>query len=326
MNGNSEATWQAEAAVVSNWGRWGAEDQLGTLNLIGDDEVRRGAACVRTGQVLPLGVALDGLLPHGHSGFRRNPIHVMLVDGGDENLAANSQGFRDPGLDSAKMVMTDDFRFTEDMIILPMQAGTQWDGLPHVYYNEKMYNGFSSSSVTSFGASRCGIEQAAHHGVVGRGVLLDVARALKTDSLPDKFVISPQLLDETANAQRVSIESGDIVLIRTGWWGKFAKDRDNRSFLLDYAGLGWPCAKWAYEQEIACVAMDNSGVEVLGDGTHPFHKLALRDMGMMLGEIWNLEALADACSQDGFYDFLLVAQPLDVPGGVASSINPVAIR
>lgn len=321
-----DRTWRDVVDEVSNWGRWGEDDQLGTLNLIGPDEVRAAASLIRTGQVVPLGVPLDGWLPNSRTGFRRNPQHLMVVDGGDDDLADKSKGFVTPGGRNALQVMHGDFRFTEDMLILPSQAGTQWDGIPHVYYDRQMYNGYPSASITSFGASRCGIEHAARKGVVGRGVFLDVARHHSVGVLPAGYGISPAELDEVAAAEGVEIRLGDIVLVRTGAWGKFLGDRDGKEYLLDYAGLTWECAIWAHQHDVAAIAMDNSQVEVLADGTHPLHRLCIRNMGMLLGEIWNLESLSDACAADGFYDFFLDAQPLDVPGAVGASINPVAIR
>jgi kynurenine formamidase len=319
-------TWRDMVEDVSNWGRWGEDDQLGTLNLIGPDEVRAAGSLIRRGQVIPLGVPLDGWLPNSRTGFRRNPMHIMVVDGGDDDLAEKTKGFVSPGSRNALQVMHGGFRFTEDMLILPSQAGTQWDGVGHVYYDGLMYNGYPAATITSFGASRCGMEQAARHGVAGRGVFLDVARHHSAAVLPSEYAISPAELDEVAASEGVEVRSGDIVVIRTGAWGKFLVDRDGREYLLECAGLSWECAVWAHQHNVAAIAMDNSQVEVLGDGTHPLHRLAIRNMGMLLGEIWNLEALSEACAVDGAYEFFLDAQPLDVPGAVGASINPLAIR
>ncbi len=143
-------------------------------------------------------------------------------------------------------------------------------------------------------------------------------------------MISPEELDDVARAQKVNIETGDIVVIRTGWRLRFLETGNGDAWLHDSPGLSWRCAEWLHNKQAAAVASDNIGVEVIAsefpDAFLVFHMLAIRDMGMMLGEIWDLEALAADCAADGVYNFLLVAQPLRVTGGVGSPVNPVAIK
>jgi kynurenine formamidase len=222
-------------------------------------------------------------------------------------------------------------RFNDDYIMMPLQAATQWDALSHVYYEGQIYNGYSSDSVTSFGATRNSIDRVAAIGqIVGRGVLLDVARHKGVDYLPARTVVVPEELDATADAQGVEVVPGDIVLVRTGWWRRFLETRDGDEWALESPGLGWRCAEWLRAREAAAVASDNIAVEVSiseWDGVVlPLHMLTLRDMGMMLGEMWNLEALAAECANDRKFDFLLSATPLLISGAVGSPINPVAIR
>src|SRR5699024_5430646 len=166
--------------------------------------------------------------------------------------------------------------------------------------------------------------------ILGRGVLLDVARAKGVDALAPGTVITTQDLDDTARAQGVTIDEGDIVVIRTGWWSKF-KDfaPGSDGWLAGAPGVSWRVAEWLSDHNVGAIAADNLAVEVSApeEGIWLlFHMLAIRDMGMMLGEIWDLEALGADCEQDGVYEFLLSAPPLKVTGGVGSPVNPLAIK
>ncbi|HEX4888774.1 MAG TPA: cyclase family protein [Alphaproteobacteria bacterium] len=323
--------WRKVAEKISNWGRWGKEDQLGTLNYITPAKIASAAATAKQGKLFPLSIPLDAYGPQGASGFRRNPIHIMSVDGGDEHMARFLEGWG--GANEAQMVaMTSGpMRFTDDFIIMPLQGSTQWDALSHVYYDGQLYNGYPAASVTSFGATKDSIDQVAGKGqIVSRAVLLDVARHRKVNYLPPQTVISPEELDDVAKAQKVTVESGDIILIRTGWRLNFLETKDGAQWLHNSPGLSWRCAEWLHNRQAAAIASDNIAVEVTAsefdDAFLVFHMLALRDMGMMLGEIWDLEALGADCAADGVYAFLLVAQPLRVTGGVGSPVNPIAIK
>ena len=221
-------------------------------------------------------------------------------------------------------------RFNDDYIIMPSQASTQWDAVSHVYYDDQMYNGFPSSAVTSLGATRNAIDPVAAAGmVVGRGVLLDVARHKGLVRLEPNTAITPADLDAVAARQGVSIQDGDIVVVRTGWWTAFTQGMTGDAWLSGSPGLSWRCAEWLWEHNVAAVASDNMAVEVFPPETGVvllFHMLTLRDMGLMLGEIWDLEALSQDCADDGIYEFLLTAPPLEISGGVGSPINPIAIK
>lgn len=319
------------AGSVSNWGRWGPHDELGTLNHITPEAVARAVQCVRKGQTISLSIPIDAYGPQGAHGFRRNPIHLMTLDGGDHNLADRIAGWG--GATEAALASggRGPMRFNDDYIMMPLQAATQWDALSHVYYERQLYNGYASDSVTSLGATRNSIDRVAAAGkVVGRGVLLDVARYKGVEHLPAGSVVTPDDLDATADEEGLEIFSGDIVLVRTGWWQRFLQTRDGEAWALESPGLGWRCAQWLKVKEVSAVACDNVAVEVTApewDGiTLPLHMLALRDLGMILGEMWDLEALAAECAKDCRYDFLLSAVPLLISGAVGSPVNPVAIR
>ena len=120
-------------------------------------------------------------------------------------------------------------RFNDDMIIMPLQAATQWDALSHVYYEDKLYNGFPANSVTSLGAFHCGIDKVDGKGITSRGVLLDIVRLRGVETFCELGdPITPAELDEAARTQGVTVERGDIVLVRTGWWARFLADRRRR--------------------------------------------------------------------------------------------------
>ena len=318
---------------VRNWGRWGDDDELGTLNLITADKVAQAAATVRRGRVISLGGDFGSSGPQGAFQFRQNPVHVMTVDGGDANTLCQyaPDWLRNSVAQQLSGFFVDNpFRFNDDMIVMPLQAATQWDALSHVYYEDKLYNGFPADSVTSFGAFHLGIEKVDVKGITSRGVLLDVVahRGADVFCAPGK-PITPDELDDIARAQGVTIEAGDIVVVHTGWWTRFLATGDGAE---PGSGLDWTCASWLHDHDVAAVAADNLMVEdpdpAQGvEGTFlPMHMLCLRDMGLMLGEYWDLGELAADCAADGVYEFQLIAPPLKVVGAVGSPVNPIAIK
>lgn len=319
------------AREVSNWGRWGSDDELGTLNLITEDKVRHAASLVRSGKVFPLGVDFGSSGPQGALGFRHNPLHYMTIDGGDADAFVKyaPQWDRNPMAAQLGGYLAEDLlRFNDDIIVMPLQAASQWDALSHVYYDELLYNGFPAGSVSSMGALHCGIDKVDGKGITSRGVLLDVVRHRGAELfLEHGDPITPGELDDVARAQGVAIETGDIVLVRTGWWTMFAQT-GNRTAA--FSGLDWRCAQWLHDHQMAAVASDNVQVEDPASGVTgvllPLHLLCLRDMGLMLGEYWDFTALAADCAADGVYEFQLVAPPLRVVGAVGSPVNPIAMK
>jgi kynurenine formamidase len=294
---------------VSNWGRWGADDERGTTNLITPERVAAAAALIRTGTIYELGIPLDSEGPQP-GGNRINPIRLMAENGQEQVL---------PG----------GFKWADDYVFMPLQAGSQYDSLSHVHYDDQLYNGHPGTGVTVKGADKCGIHTQAK-GIAGRGVLLDVARARGVDWLEAGSAITPDELDAVAAAQNVEIGPGDIVLIRTGWRAKFLADRDPAGFMAGEPGLSLSCASWLRDRDVAVVGSDNWAVEVM-PGENPgalfeLHMVLIRDMGMTLAELLDFEELSVACAADGTYDFFYAGPPLQFTRGVGSPINPLAIR
>ena len=299
----------ARPGEPNNWGRWGDDDQRGTANLLTPERVARAAALVRRGERFPLGV------PFGHgpiSAYRSPPLHLFGVTAGDGVLTG------------APVQASDDY------MVMALQAATQLDGLAHVGADHVLYNGFWVGLVTATtGARRLGI----HHlgeGIVGRGVLLDVAGHVGVDALEPGFAIGPDLLDATAAAQRVDVGAGDVLLVRTGHLGRWYAGDKEKVGKGSEPGLSVDTVGWLHEHDVAMVAADNVAVEVNpaepGRRWIDFHIAALRDLGLLLGELFDLDALAADCAADGVYEGLFVAMPLPVVNGVGSPLNPVLIK
>ncbi|MBL7496646.1 cyclase family protein [Frankia sp. CNm7] len=295
---------------LSNWGRWGDDDELGTLNHIGAEQIAAALALPRANRSVSLAIdfGADGPMPDQG---RYNPKHVMVETG-------------------ATMELPGGFRYADDTVEMSLQAATQWDSLAHVFYDGMLYNGRPSSLVTESGAAANAIT-AVRDGVVGRGVLLDVARQRGIPWLEPGTAIQPDELAACAAAQGVGVRRGDLVLVRTGAVGQqLAAGTWDPSFVFGpSAGLGFACAEWMSVNEIAAVAADNVAVEVMpgevDDCLMPLHMVCQRDMGLIFGEIFNLERLSTACAASGRYEFLLVAPPLPFVGAVGSPVNPLAI-
>jgi kynurenine formamidase len=222
------------------------------------------------------------------------------------------------------------FKYADDYIFMPLQGATQWDSLAHVYYDDHIYNGFPARDVSVVGAMHDSIDKQAK-GVAGRGVLLDIARLKGVDWMQAGEVITPDDLDAAIAAQGgVDVGSGDIVLFRTGWRRKFLVEKDAHAFMAGEPGLGQDCCEWLHDREIAAVASDNWAIEVL-PGEDPnailnLHCVLIRDMGMTLGEIFDLEELAADCAADGVWEFFFSAPVLKVSKAVGTPINPLAFK
>jgi kynurenine formamidase len=295
------------------WGVFGADDQAGTVNLLTPERVRAAAALVRTGERFPLNAPVDVLDP---CSWRPVPVR--------HHLGAGGAGGRDDYLDG-----------------FYLQGSSQWDGLRHTRHPRLgFYNGVPAEAVDDPASDRLGVQAWAERGLAGRGVLLDVAGYLAARGTPldpdAPMRISPAALDSAAAAQGVTIETGDLLLVRTGWLGRYRRWPPERKATLHWRVLNSPglepseaMAAWLWDHHVAAVAADNLALEATplafdeGDYLHYWLQALF---GMPIGELWHLDDLAAACAADGAYAFLLISQPLNVRGGVGSPPNAMAIK
>jgi len=299
------------------WDVFGRGDQLGTLNFLTPERVRRAARLVRTGQVINLSLPLDQPSPAIFSGRQPYRHHISVDRGG-----------RDDSLDG-----------------FYLQYSSQWDSLRHVRYREFGYYGGIDDAAVDEG--RLGIENMAEHGIVGRGVLIDLPafceRTGREYSPNQRICMDGPLIEQIVASENVELEPGDILVLRTGWMGWYlGLDQAGRQALVgtvqpasDPEALRCPgldpervTAAWLWDHQIAAVVADNIAVEALPviPSAGFQHRRLIPLFGMPLGELWNLEALAQACAADGVYEFMLMAAPLNIPGGVGSPANAYAVR
>lgn len=306
----------------SNWGRWGDDDELGTLNHVTPEIRQRAASLVRTGRVFSLAVPYDENGPQRGTFNRFNPIHLMTRDGADAIAGTSVRDFYGN--------RERHFRGTDDLVILPLQAGTQWDSLAHVVLENTIYNGYSADQVSSKGALRNDITHASVE-PAGRGILLDIPRLKGVDWLEPGTAITAEDLDAALAAEGIAVQKGDFVMVRTG---QIAQVRAQGAWG-DYAGgsapgLGLEAIDWVAGNEVAAVATDTWGMEVLPNQTpdvfQPLHLVFIVHLGLLVGEIWDLEGLAADCASDGVYEFFFVGPALPFTNAVASPLNPIAIK
>ena len=309
----------AEAAeTYRNWGRWGGDDVHGTLNFLTDAARADAGRLIRRGATYSLSQRFDMDGPQRGWRRRTNPIHTMLDTGTD--AARGTQGF------------PHGFGGADDVVAMPLQCSTQWDGLGHIFDRGKAWNGRDCSEVvTSAGDLITGIETAA--GVIaGRGVLLDVGRAISTDTeLPDGFAITAEHLDATIAAQGLTaaVGRGDIVMVRTGQLTRARRDGWGEYAGGPAPGLSFTTAGWLHHSEIAAIATDTWGFEVrpneFDDAFQPLHQIAIPNIGLFIGEMWDLDALAVDCAEHATYEFWLTAAPIPITGAVGAPVNPLAV-
>ena len=306
----------------SNWSRWGPNDERGTLNQVTADMVVAAARLVRQGRTVSMALPYDEAGPQNGSYGRFNPIHLMIRDGADVVAGTSVRDFYG-GVDKH-------FRGTDDIVIMPLQSGTQWDALGHAVYDGKIYNGYGAEWVSSKGAIKGDVVKAAN-GMVGRGVLLDLGRAAEVDWLAPGTVIGAKELEQAEAHAGVTVGPGDFVFLRTGAmtaarsageWGDYAGG--------DAPGLGLDSVGWVAERQIAAIAADTWGLEVrpneTPDVTQPLHIVFIVYMGLWLGEIFDLDPLAADCAADKTYEFMFCGPPLPFTRAVGSPLNPMAIK
>jgi len=300
---------------LCNWDRWARDDGVGALNLITEAKRIEASACIRSGATFSLGFELRPDLPQPPGSGRLNPVHVMT------ELPSDAPPSSDGPVSA------------DDMLTMAVHAATHWDALSHFFHRGRMYGGISAAEVTTQGAARNDIVPAARR-LVTRGVLADVARHRGVEVLAPGEGIGGDELREVLEAQGVEVREGDALLVRTGLlgttkvsgrWSEFAQCGPN---LPNTPGVAVDALPLLHELGVCAIACDNWAVEQLAGGppSFPVHELSLVYMGMVLGENFELDALAEACAGDRRYDFFFAGAPLPLRGGVGGPVNPIAVR
>ncbi|MTD55624.1 cyclase family protein [Amycolatopsis pithecellobii] len=306
-------------ASCSNWGRWGTDDEVGALNLVGPAEVMRAAGLVKKGTPISLTLPYDQAGPQP-GGFRNNPQLLLTATGTD-----HVGGAQDPlpgGFGPSR-----GFGFSDDVLVMPTQSGTQWDSLSHIFWEGRMFNGRPADQVNSRGAAANGIENYTGR-IVMPGVLIDMPAHRGVDALEPGDAIEAAEIAEFLADHDLTVQPGDALLVRTGF---MAARRGNWG---DYAGGAAPglslhLAPWLHSHDIAAVATDTWGVEVRPnqiDYFQPLHIVSLVHGGIAFGEMFDLDALAADCAQDGVYTFMFVASPLPITGASGAPVSALAIK
>jgi kynurenine formamidase len=301
------ATTETAQTGTGNWGRWGADDERGALNLLTPDVVLAATRVCNTGKVYNLGlpVAREGTPVFDYRGA---PQRLTLTSQTDDKMVAAYGA--PPGLGA-----------NEDVLIVPAHNGTHIDALCHVFAEDKVYNGFPEEFASHGGAPKCGIEKTG--GFAGRAVLLDLAGHQGVPFVEPGTNITADDLEACRAAQGVEIHAGDIVLFRTGWLDLFAALQPGEDPPFAQPGVGLSCVDYFRDLDIAGVGADNAAIEVIPfDGQFlSVHVELLVKLGLSLLEHLVLTPMAN----DRCYESLLIAAPLLVTGGTGSPINPIAI-
>ncbi|MHB8380856.1 MAG: cyclase family protein [Candidatus Binataceae bacterium] len=312
--GYDELPVRAGAPEGSAWGVFGDRDEVGTINLLTPGRVRAAAESIKTGKVFALNLPID--IPSPPLFTRQAHRHTV------KQFPAPTDFVLDDYLDN----------------FYP-QASSQWDALAHVKHPVYgAYNGIPDNEMTGRGGMRLGIDNLARRGIAGRGVLADIgrhyARVGKSIEYTKAQSIPLEDLEATLAAQKSPLRTGDILLIRIGWTNFYLgasveiKEELARETVVPGIEGSQRVARWLWEHHLAAVASDSPALEALPKAGEEeflhFHMLAF--FGMPIGEMWNLEGLADDCAADGVYEFFLTSAPLNVPGGVGSPPNALAIK
>lgn len=287
-------------STLSNWGRWGQDDQLGTLNLITPEKRKQAAQLVQDGHSVSMAHDVVKTRTDSSEPFQ----HRVLLS--TANTDATSVG--------------DEYRvqyhgFTQ----------THLDALCHLFYKGKMYNGFSQSEVTENGAQRLAINRA-RNGIFTKAVLMDIPQLLGTRYLEGSRAIYPEDLEAWERMAKVKVESGDAVLIRTGRWTR-REVAGEWEIMKDSAGLHASCLPWLKERNVAVVGSDLA-LDVLPSQVEgfelPVHWVVVVAMGTPILDNCDFEAVAAAARERQRWSFLLTVSPLAVEGGTGSPVNPIA--
>jgi kynurenine formamidase len=303
-----------------NWGRWGDDDEIGCLNYLTPDEVLRGVQHVKSGRVFTLGTPIGS--PGGDPVWPgRSAATRLMTQDRSHYLAGKLQPL--PG----------GLEYADDYITAFLQGSSQYDALGHTWYGEKIYNGYDAQTTTG-GLAKCGVDKIAKRGVVGRGVLIDMARHRGKKALDRGETYGAEDLEAAAEAQGVRIEPHDNLLIRTGWLSVFY-DEGSAAFYGDKfvePGLTYSpeLINWFHEREIVSLSTDTIANEVTFEPETgivlPLHAALMCNLGVLFSEIIWLEDLAEDCAHDGQWSFLYAAAPIHVVNGTGAPVNPIVVK
>jgi kynurenine formamidase len=310
---------QLLSSAPNNWGRWGSQDEVGSLNFLTDQEVLRGIRSVRQGKVFTCGEIIG------------NPK-------GDPLWPGRTPAKREMTVDKASYVRGDlpalvgGAEFADDKIEMFLQGSTQFDALGHVWYDDQLWNGYPASG-TNGGLKQASILPIAQRGVVGRGVLLDMAAYKNKEFLDKGDLLHLEDILGCAALQGVIIEKHDILCLRLGFL-QLLHVQGPEIFYADFVepGLTYSAelVDWFYKMEIPCLSTDTISNETEIDPTLgvqiPLHCALMRNLGIAFNEICNFEELKDHCHADGQWDFLYAAAPLKVNQATGAPVNVLAIK
>lgn len=285
--------------TLSNWGRFGPRDQLGTLNLITPEKRIAAARLVRSGRT----VSAARALPTEPSIENPNPVAHFMTGTASEGWAGDYFAIAPHGF-----------------------ATSHIDALCHIFHEGKIYNGYSIEKVTGHGALELAIHEL-RDGIVSRGVLLDIPRVRGVKYLEAGEPIFPDDLERAERDAGLHVEAGDILLLRTGRWA-LREARGPWDARQSMAGLDASCLPWLRARDIAALGCDGVSDVVPSriDGMPlPIHTVAIVVLGLHLIDNLELEPLAEACSSERRWEFLLTIAPLVLMRGTASPINPIAV-
>lgn len=306
----TEAELDERYEALSNWGKWGDDDERGMLNNLTDELRREAATLVKDGVGISLAHDL-GTVPSAENPY---PAQHHMIAAGD---AREVDGI--PGYEASRDYVGSHVHGL---------GVTHIDALCHMFVRGKMYNGYPASDVRSIGAVRNTVLSFAD-GIVGRGVLLDVAATLGVETLPANTAITPEELEATEARQGVQVKVGDVVMIATG---RCAWRKANGGALdpsEGMAGIHADCLPWLREREIAMLGSDGISDPMPGLGVpnwpFPVHQIGITGMGMHLIDNMALGALAAACAERSRYAFLFTMGSIRVPGGTGCPVNPIAV-
>lgn len=305
-----------------NWGKWGSDDEVGALNYLDSEQVLRGVQAATQGKVFTLQIPMT----HNFGPVFPGRIPTMHYMAQDE--ASFSSGKQDP--------LPGGVKFSDDVAFMYLQGTTHVDALGHAWYGQKVYGGKPATSTVD-GHSHADVAAIGKRGIVGRGVLIDVGRHLggENNRLAPNACITLADIRSTAEAQDVDIRKRDILIFRTGSIPRyFEQEPDQPWEAMTEPGLCYSeeLVQWFADMEIPMAAADNLGLEKVVqeiDGEQviiPLHGALMRDLGMVISEIYWLEELAEDSAEDGKYTFMLAAAPLQMEQGSGSPVNPIAVK